>query len=337
MQCAGRAGRRGIDTIGHVIHCNNLFDIPHMNDYKIILCGTPQTLISSFRITYQLILHLLHTNRDFKDFMEKSMMGLEIKDQQTCLSANMIHFETRMLQKKEIQMKTSMEDLEKYFVLKKNYEYLNHKKRKEVDREMLSIKEKSKTYYKDLDMFNDIKKIEKDYELENSNYLYHTHYIENQTKIVCTILENDGYIVMNDNDEKYVLTSRGSIASRISEIHCLIGAEMLTKWNFFQEFTTEQILNLLSCFTDIKVEDDYRKDYPLCDDEFLKNKIIDLQKTISMFQEREDNMKMDSHTNYDDMLQFNLLDKMEDWYYAENEEQCKEFIQVKLQEMNISV
>ena len=25
---AGRAGRRGIDTIGHVIHCNNLF-----NDY----------------------------------------------------------------------------------------------------------------------------------------------------------------------------------------------------------------------------------------------------------------------------------------------------------------
>ena len=177
-------------------------------------------------------------------------------------------------------MKTTVEDLEKYVGLKKNYEYLNHKKRKEVDREMLSIKEKSKTFDKDLHMFNDIKKIEKEYELENSNYLYHTHYIE-ETEIVCTILENDGYIVMND-DDKYLLTSRGSIASRISEIHCLVGAEMLTEWNFFQEFTTEQILNLLSCFTDIKVEDDYRKDYPLCDDEFLKNKIIDLQKTLSI-------------------------------------------------------
>ena len=25
---AGRAGRRGIDTVGHVIHCNNLFRMP---------------------------------------------------------------------------------------------------------------------------------------------------------------------------------------------------------------------------------------------------------------------------------------------------------------------
>ena len=41
-QAAGRAGRRGLDTIGHVIHCNNMFDLPSSNEYREILCGAPQ-------------------------------------------------------------------------------------------------------------------------------------------------------------------------------------------------------------------------------------------------------------------------------------------------------
>ena len=36
-QAAGRAGRRGLDTIGHVVHCNNMFDLPSSNEYKDIL------------------------------------------------------------------------------------------------------------------------------------------------------------------------------------------------------------------------------------------------------------------------------------------------------------
>ena len=69
-QMAGRAGRRGIDTVGHVVHCNNLFDTPMLSDYKLILGGKPQQLVSKYHISYSLILNLIKNgqNKDFHLF-----------------------------------------------------------------------------------------------------------------------------------------------------------------------------------------------------------------------------------------------------------------------------
>ena len=86
-QMAGRAGRRGIDTIGHVIHCNNIFDLPYCNEYKNIMTGPPKMLTSQFKISYNLILSIISSNGDcllhsidneLISFMEKSFIKTDI-------------------------------------------------------------------------------------------------------------------------------------------------------------------------------------------------------------------------------------------------------------------
>ena len=59
-------------------------------------------------------------------------------------------------------------------------------------------------------------------------------------------------------DTDYSFTNRGIIASNIAEVHPLIMTEIIEKTCYFELFKPEQIVGLLSCFTDIKVPDDCR-------------------------------------------------------------------------------
>jgi len=72
MQMAGRAGRRGFDTVGHVVCCQSPFEGPD-EAFELVL-APPENLKSQFSISYGMVLNLLQgrTLDQVKGIVERS-------------------------------------------------------------------------------------------------------------------------------------------------------------------------------------------------------------------------------------------------------------------------
>lgn len=143
-QMAGRAGRRGIDTVGHVVHCINLFDHPDLLTYKEILCGKPQKLVSKFQIYYSVVLNLFKTSdavtaAEIEEFINKSMYKCELDKMKSGLLTEIDELRAKVAAKEPYFVDTR-NLFETYHRLIEKSQFCANKKRKEIDVAISALK-----------------------------------------------------------------------------------------------------------------------------------------------------------------------------------------------------
>jgi len=330
-QMAGRAGRRGIDTIGYVVHCNNLFDLPSQLQYKQIMCGKPQKLVSKYKISYNLILSLLSSGKhnNFHEFSENAMVYNEINNNIVMENekGEKITQEITRRESNVGSLQTPYEECMKYIKTKSELPNQKNKQRKQSERVVQELEYKYKKIQQDVVQVNEIENLKRDMEKVSRDMEYLKTYIFVQSDCVCRVLEDKKYI-SKDEVDNYTLTDMGNIASQIAEIHPLIITEMLIETEFLNKQSVEEIVEFLSIFTDVKVKTEVKMNSPVMETNVksLMNRVVQKSDEYEFIESSQNINSGIQYGNYN----FDIYEYMPRWCNAVDELGCK----ILLKEMN---
>ena len=307
IQMAGRAGRRNIDTIGHVILMTNLYQSLDTTQYFKLLNSPPKVLKSKFKINYSLILHYLnHYSIDqCIENIKKSMMYQDILNEIKYSNETIMQYK-KELETQHIFLKNERE-CRVYIDFKNDLCHAKNKMRREILNHIYMIESEVRDIAQQVENYKRIQELNELILTEEKNIHYAEHYIELQVNYIFNILKENGYIENNS------LLKKGNDACYIREIHPLIFCDLYEKYNGFAHHSYIEIFCILSCLYDVKVKEDYKDFTPT----FLSNELNYINERLYYYYDEE--MKYQLVYN-EQVLQYDLMQYIKIWMEECNSE-----------------
>lgn len=335
-QAAGRAGRLGLDTVGHVIHLNNLFRDVESVAYKTMMNGKPQSLTSKFKISYNLLLNLIDIgDNKLVQFASRSMVTNDLDNQmkEIYYKITSLNSEIDNIKVCTNNLRTPVDVIEQFINLQTNRITSVNKKRKDIERQLQNIHDNYKyieqdkiTYQKISLKQNEVNELQREYDSVNS-------YIKSGVGAVLTLLKEDGFIEgFTDDESSITLSLSGKIASQLREVHCLIFAKLLEDKKI-DHLSSRQLVALFSIFTNISVIEDFKDIYPNSNDDAVQINVNLLTMLYNTYQDKE--IKNNINTGFEYNIHYDLINYVDEWCKAQTVEECKLVLQKLGQEKEI--
>lgn len=351
-QAAGRAGRLGLDVVGHVIHLSSLFRNTDSISLKNMMKGTPQKLVSKFNISYNLILNLIKNSTNLVNFVEQSMSKNDligyINEYQTTNNDLQIKLSV-YTNENSTPYRNSINTICEYIDLNDRKNSLVNKKRKECERKIQNIIENNKFIDDDVKLYLQKHNIENQIKLNEINIIKYTNFYKDKINMVLNLLIDCKMVEKNDtnninnttnannleNKYDYVLTLKGEIASNLREVHCLFFCDILfDTTDLLHTLNSHEIAGLLSCFTNISIPIEKRDIVPNVENnkllEYVVNFFADYNSCKDFDLQHSIKLDVEDETHYD------IIQYVINWCNCQSENECKQLLQTIYIEKNIS-
>ena len=258
LQMAGRAGRRGLDTMGTVIY---LPDRNPIEPYEMrsMMCGGKAEVTSRMEFDYDFILKTIHSgNRTWLDILEKSYWRRQRQVQMDDVKNEQAKLTTRLQQ---IQLcPDDLDVIQQRVDLEEQIAMTTNAKRKKAELQLQRWKDEYRGYKWEnaWKAYEEIKGIRRDllnFERDLTILSDTSSSVERKIKV----LEQAGFLKPLDNPTSHTkesLTTLGILATELNECDSMVISQFYMSPRAKQLEPKELLAVLASCILDGKVEGD---------------------------------------------------------------------------------